>query len=398
MSLFNLFKKDKIGTIPPFESNLEKFSKEKIADFIAISRNEPNIIPPVLPDDYVISLINQLSLKDDIQVLSQTEKDAVKIINLSINRIQDPDYVSISYAKYNPALVFITTAPYPFVGDAISFNKYCNVINLAYPFIQIGAIDEQVDVSNIVAKFGGGDNQYTMRQSVFAVRTVLPILGINADLYHLETCVRSLPIYGYDLKDGYHTNDTEPYPDSKTGISNQLFKICRIHNELGKKFTVPSMVAINGAMPMVYGVFEDCVREKVDILNFDLIQQTADSFILSNEGSSVTASFSAPYLDMWSIDVYHNVSIENDKDVDNLCLNNGIFSYPDSLNNGTQTLKKASVVGMSDNSATVKTSYIFCMPNKMDIQLLSWQLGRIMSEQNLNKSDFNNKSDNTSCN
>lgn len=71
------------------------------------------------------------------------------------------------------------------------------------------------------------------------VRKMMRIWGYKKDFDNLVTAARCLSIYAYDLRDGYHSNNTQPYASRKTGYNIQLDKLINIHKLKSSKDLYP---------------------------------------------------------------------------------------------------------------------------------------------------------------
>lgn len=237
MGIFDFFKK-KADPIRPFSSDADKFSTQDIWEWMNKCAANPDLTPSAKSDEYTKSVIDRMSNESDIEILSDDSKNGVRVLQLSIKR-KCFDYVSIAYQLFNPNVIWITTSPYGFAGDTLTFLDYCNCIQSRFPMITIGC-------KNFVREI---DNIGQISNPMYALRTCVPLLGNELDYDNLLTAVRCLPIYGYDLRDGYHSNNPQPYASQKSGINIQLEKLVKIHEFKSTKDLYPAKIALYGHAP-----------------------------------------------------------------------------------------------------------------------------------------------------
>lgn len=242
--MFNLFRKKNSGPIREFHSDADKFTTEDIWKWMEECYSSDGTIPPLRDDSYTKSLIDKMSEEGDIEILDDTQKNGVRTIMLGISR-NGTDYVSIAYQLFNPNVVYITTSPYGFAGGGKSFMLYSNSFQKEFPMISIGVLTHDRQI-----KFPDGEIGI-MKDEMYTVRTLIPLLGNEQDYTNLLTATRCLPIYGYDLRDGYHSNAAQPYASRKTGINIQLEKIVKIHEFKKTKGLYPGSVQLYGGAPFV---------------------------------------------------------------------------------------------------------------------------------------------------
>lgn len=229
MSLFDFFKKGGIGNIRPFYSDAGDFSIEQIGGWMDLSAEDTRFLPPARSDEYVRELIDRISNENGISIELDECKHDVRVVMLSIER-NGSDYVYLSYQMFNPNVVCVTTAPYPFAGDKLTFLEYSNRFQHLFPMIAIGC----------------SNYEDSLNSPMFSVRTCVPLLGYKKDFDNLVTATRSLPIYAYDLRDGYHSNNTQPYASRKTGYNIQLDKLINIYKLKSSKDLYPAFIALYG--------------------------------------------------------------------------------------------------------------------------------------------------------
>ena len=134
MSLFDFFKKDGIGCIRPFYSDAGDFCIDQIRELMNLSAEDTRFLPPARSDEYVRKLIDRISNENGISIEFDECKHGVRVVMLSIER-NGSDYVYLSYQMFNPNVVCVVTAPYPFAGDKLTFLEYSNRFQyLSYDF------------------------------------------------------------------------------------------------------------------------------------------------------------------------------------------------------------------------------------------------------------------------
>lgn len=221
--MFKFFKKKE--PIRAFESNADKFNTEQIWEFMKNQTATCDFLPANKSCEYIEYLISRLRDENDIKICEDNTKNDVRVIQLAISRNEMLDYVAISYQLFNPNVVYITTNPYFFAGDRNSFILYSNritihhaqQISLPFPMISIGCRNYGPEETGLVSQPG------------YTVRTCIPLLGNNQDYTNILTGVKALPIYGYDLRDGYHNEIEQPYASKTSRINIQLEKLFKIH-------------------------------------------------------------------------------------------------------------------------------------------------------------------------
>lgn len=239
--MFNLFKK-KSNPIREFSSDADRFSTNEIWEWMEKCYSSDEIIPPLRDDSYVKSMIERMSEESDIEILNDSEGNGVRTIQLAITR-NGKDYVSVAYQQFNPYVVYITTSPFGFAGDGKSFMAYCNEFQKAFPMITIGIVNQEIPIKLPDGSAG------SLKNEMYTVRTLIPLLGNKQDYENLLTATRCLPIYGYDLRDGYHEGNFQPYRTVKSGINVQLEKLVKIHSFPGVKDLCPCSEAFYGSSP-----------------------------------------------------------------------------------------------------------------------------------------------------
>lgn len=242
MKIFNLFNKKKIESIRPFSSDADQYCTQEIWEWMNRCAKDPDVIPSARSDEYTRSIIDRMSNESDIEIQSEVTENGVRVLELSIKR-KGFDYVSIAYQLFNPNVIYITTAPYGFAGDRLSFLAYCNRFQSHFPMISIGCKDFEKHLKLPDGGIG------TFIDSMYAVLTLVPLLGCSLDYENLLTAVRCLPIYGYDLRDGYHSNEPQPYASPKSQINIQLEKLVKIHEFKLIKDLYPASIALFGDLP-----------------------------------------------------------------------------------------------------------------------------------------------------
>ena len=103
MGLFNFWGK-KETVIRDFYSDAGNFSMEEISKWMNEVQDNQDLIPPLLNDDYISSLIDRLGNESDITIIQDSTKDGIRTVALSIER-DGPDAVNIQYALYNPKYI-----------------------------------------------------------------------------------------------------------------------------------------------------------------------------------------------------------------------------------------------------------------------------------------------------
>ena len=262
--------------IRSFESDADKFSTEQIWEYMEGLTSSSVPLPPVKPCGYVEKLILQLSNEKDIEITEDETKNNVRVIQLAISHNGMQDYVVISYMQFNPNVIYITTNPYFFAGDKNSFIAYSRQITNQYPMISIGCRDYEPEETGFLTQPG------------YTVRTCIPLLEYCIDFENLLTVCKVLPIYGYDLRDGYHQGNIQPYASERTGINLQLEKIIKIHLFNSAKDLYPAEVGLYGEEP-----FNNLSTENGAVISNPFLQylnfaNSPKSWILEDNGTETT--------------------------------------------------------------------------------------------------------------
>lgn len=191
--MFNIFRKTQPSRV--FTSDADDFSTSQIDEWMKTIINNPNCYPDSQDDEYVSGLIMKLGKERFINIDSDSKDSTKRIIELSVKEDGGPDYSTLSYALFNPNVLYITTSPYAYAGSAWGFNEYCNSLMSWFPYIQIGAKD-------IHSQYKSG---MVIDTPMFAIRIMVPLMGTSKDYEMLKNAIRSIGRWGYMLKDGFHT-------------------------------------------------------------------------------------------------------------------------------------------------------------------------------------------------
>lgn len=276
--MFKLFKKPE--PIREFTSDADKFDTQQIWNYMNAISTPSEVLPKSKSCEYIKNLIDRLGSENDIKICRDETKNSVRVIQLAISRNGNWDYVAISYQQFNPNVVYITTNPYFFAGDRDSFVQYSNQITihhgqqirLAFPLISIGCREYSAEETGNVPRPG-----YTLRTSI-------PLLGNNQDYPNILDAVKSLPIYGYDLRDGYHKDIVQPYASKKNNINIQLEKLIKIHEFKSVKNLYPAEIGLYCGAP-----FNKLSTEKGAVISNPFLQylnfaNSSRRFILNDDG------------------------------------------------------------------------------------------------------------------
>lgn len=388
MGIFDLFKKKETGPIRPFSSDADKFSTEQIWDWMNRCTNDPDLIPPTRSDEYTKSIIDRMSNESDIEILSDDSKNGVRVLQLSIQR-NESDYVSIAYQLFNPNVVYITTAPYGFAGNTLSFLAYCNRFQSLFPMITIGCKD-------YVQKLGDIGQ---VKNPMYSLRTCVPLLGNEQDYNNLITAVRCLPIYGYDLRDGYHSNNPQPYASLKSGINIQLEKLVKIHEFKSTKDLYPAKIALYGHSPfskkttdipanlsnpylqyLNYCINPEQLSNKPEVNEIQFfhteIVKDVDCYRMERSGETQILCYTN-YPGLYTIEYNQFVKINDNETYSEILGYVSEFGFPTISNNPHELgLFKMSIIPYGDDSETfqIKRSITQCIPNEINALVLAMQI------------------------
>lgn len=397
MALFNLFKKKKYEEpIREFTSDANSFSLEEIKRWMQDVVNNPSIMPPVRSDEYIKELIIRLQTEPDISILDDITEGDFRTLNFTIAR-NGTDYVSLSYLLSDPNVMYITTMPYPFAGDATSFMVYCNCFQHSFPMVSIGVKDiiHEIEIEGKLCE---------IPEPMYTVRTILPLLGNENDYDYLCTALRCLPIYGYDLRDGYHSNDYQPYK-SKQGVNIQLEKLINIHRFKDVEGLYPAEISLYGHGPFMKISTEAPAYNSNPILQylnmcynprvmFSSVSNGEDKIIFHNDKNNdewdikqdgIIKLYCYPaYPTLYTL--VHFQTFDTDKadiDIDGLLKLTGEFNFaPPSSNVCDQLLYKCVLAGKvgTGNLYNLQRSVTCSIPNIVDAKNIAYQMAAFLSK------------------
>lgn len=392
MGLFDIFKVKEHSR--PFASDADEFSTEEIWEAMNDFYDDEDKFPPAKSDEDVKSLISMMINQEDITLISEDFENNVHIYQLSIARNNAFDYVSVAYTIFNPNVVYITTSPFGFAGDRDSFIAYCNAFQNGFPMISIGCINVEREV-----KLPEGETGY-YTDSFYAVRTCVPLLGIVQDIRNLLIATRSLPMYGYDLRDGFHSNNPQPYRSKESGINIQLEKLVNIHQFRYVKDYYPAQVALYGGAPFVKMSTDNPAINSnpyIEFVYFTFAPQiTGDKYINFHldanagtitgvEGPSNLVCYSK-YPGLYTIEYVRNLKLDSDDDVSVLFDELERFNFPGSVSSNPRdyALFKAILLQDRDDNlcCTIRYSMTQCIPNEIDAKLLAMQIAEFFRRIN----------------
>lgn len=398
MALFNLFKKKKSEQAeePPmhmreFVSDAGKFTAEEISEFILKVLENPEILPPAKSDEYTAQLIQQLVNEPDIELRNDTTTGNIRTISLEVMRDNGPDYVALSYGLWDPNVVYVTTSPYAYAEPGLGanaseasagvfvvrevnkktcgaqFNNYSNQLMKNFPIIQVGAKDYPMEETDKGTIYG----------AVYAVRTFVPMLERDDDYANLLTATRSLPIYGYDLRDGFHSGDPQPYA-GRDGLNIQLSQMLSMHELPNNRMCVPAVTAL-------FGVAEQGKRgiEFPAVVTNAYLQEAAkelrynESLFYANV-DDVQIACHELLPNIWVIKSTANISIDSDKKVLNLFELMGSFNYPDDRY-APLGLYQMYINHIKDDVANVSFCEVCCVPNEVNAKAIGWQIAQLVT-------------------
>lgn len=391
--MFNFFRK-KLSPIRAFSSDAGKFSVEQIWEFMKRNYEGSDATPQLQDDSYTCSLIDQMSEETDIEILDDSCENGVRCLQLAVDR-GDKDYISIAYQLFNPNVVYITTCPYGFAGDGKSFMLYCNSFQKAFPMISIGVLANERKIKLPDGEVG------IMKDEMYTVRTLIPLLGNEHDYTNLLTAIRCLPIYGYDLRDGYHSNVAQPYASRKTGINIQLEKIVNIHKFRKTKGLYPCTVQLNGGAPFVeYTTDEPASISNPVLLYYNYCMNGTNKFIPNSsdrieyfriDPDKVSGSMKrsgitqlvcySNFPTLYTIEANELISIEDEQKL------NGLIEYMAkisassiNLNPREYALYKATLQphGDDDNVYLLTVSMTQALPNKVDANTIAFHMASFL--------------------
>lgn len=138
MGIFDFLKKKPVE-IRPFSTNVSEFSEDELNKWMEEVRNNPDLLPPSKPDNYISGLINRILDEKIINLLDDKVQNGVRRVIVSIERGESPDVEGIEYALYQPDVAYVTTGAFPFAGEAWMYNQYCMNLEESFPFLQMGA-------------------------------------------------------------------------------------------------------------------------------------------------------------------------------------------------------------------------------------------------------------------
>lgn len=401
--MFNFFKK-KQEPIREFISDAGQFNVEQIWDWMKQSYDGSDAIPPRQDDSYVCSLIERMSEESDIEIQKDSCDNGVRVLQLAITR-NGKDYVSISYQLFNTNVVYITTGPYGFAGDGKSFMLYCNSFQKAFPMISIGVISDERQINLPDGNVG------IIKDEMYIVRTLIPLLGNERDYVNLLTAVRCLPIYGYDLRDGYHSNIAQPYASRKSGINIQLEEIVKIHEFNKIKGLFPCTVQLNGRAPFVkYTTAEPAAISNPCLQYYNFCVNGTNKFIpnssnrieyfrmdLDEASGSMKRSGITQlvcynnYPTLYTIEANELILIENEQKFNDLIEYLAQISASSiSLNPREYALYKATLepYGDKDNAYLLTVSMTQSLPNQVDAKTIAFHMAAFLKLINLPLDEF----------
>lgn len=403
MSIFNFFKK-KHDPIRMFSSDADKFSTEQIWDLMEQFYKNAEELPPIKSDEYVKSMIERLNMEEDITIMEENSSDGVCVISFSIKR-NNYDYVSIAYQLFNPYIVYITTSPYGFAGDRDAFMMYCNKFQHPFPMISIGCRDFEK-----IIKLPDGEGSITT--PMYAVRTCIPLLGNGQDYTNLSTALRVLPIYGYDLRDGFHSDCAQPYASKKSGVNIQLEKLVNIHKFIGyKEELYPANIALYGHAPfskLSTDIPASLSNPYLQYLNFCSdprqmflksdsneihhfrMELNDETYTMERTGDTQLICYTN-YPCLYTIEVDIPVKINDEASYSHVLEYMGNFSFPTISGNPHEYgMFKATLLTYNNSKDTfiLKCSLTQCTPNEVNASVLAMQIVDFFDKCNLPIKNF----------
>lgn len=364
MGLFDKYKKKKSDPVRDYTSDASSFSTKEISKWMREVENNPNIIPDLKDDTYIRSLLDRIKLENEVSVLGEQTIDGVREIAFAINRsAEGPDNVTLSYALYNPYVAFITTGIFPFAGDSANFENYSLQITGNYPFLQIGADYAYRELPNIGK----------LRQDAYGVRTMIPLLENDSDYENLFSSLKCLPIYGYDLRDGFHSDDSEPYADAKYGINIQLLKVYKI-------LSAPLSSDEISAEDALWGENSEDKMQSASYSNEYLASFTQkaigsnNNVARYNDDRFLFISCPKDYKNLWEISAIARMKVDSEESTITLLEKLGKFCFP--YNYNPMGLYQAQVLSLENGIALVEFKMINCIPNKIDAKVIAWQISQ----------------------
>lgn len=366
MGIFNFFGK-KETVIRDFYSDAGNFSMEEISKWMKEVQDNPDLIPPLLNDEYTSSLIERLGNESDITIVQDSIDNGIRNIALSIER-NGQDAVSIQYALYNPHVVYFTTGWYPIAMDSLTFNKFASQLITLYPFLQLGA-DGNFQSQEL-------DRVGRIPLDVFAIRTLIPLLGGSQDYDNLVNIARCLPVYGYDLKDGFYTNRLHPYPN-RQGINTQLAKILKIIDGSKASNEVPTMDALWGNTNVLSIIPLKISNKLVNSITPQWINK--DMFGGDYEGIyGITCNKNLKNL--WTIFTTIRYEAKTDEEVNSVISFLSEFNFPFStFNDKFPGLHQAIILDRDENFVYVSHSFVGCIPNEVHAKVIAWQIAKFFT-------------------
>lgn len=371
MGLFDLFSRKK-PQILSFESDAESYSFEEIFNWMKKVEGDPSLFPPVQDDSYIAEIIYRLGNEKGIQILQEgvDKEKAIRNIAFAIDRNGSQDMVSIQYALYDPYVVYVTTGIFPFAGDSLTFNNYSQSIIREFPCLQIGADD-----TFYYNEFPGMGRAY---QDAYAARTIVPLLGSNNDYKNVLEILKCMPIYGYDLRDGYHSNNIQPYANSE-GINIQLAKIINI---LTSKLMPNEISSVNA----IWGNNEN-IGDSISCSNKYVKSMTPHWFNNGNDyggeveilDSHIIISCPSNYKNLWSVFSINKYKKGSDDQIQGLIHYLGKFNFP--LNKSFLGILQAFPIDMDEDSITCIHSMTAVIPNRVNAKVFAWQLAKFIDFQ-----------------
>ncbi len=366
MGLFNFFKKN--IEIRPFWTNISDFSEEEITEWMGKVRSNQELLPPSKSDEYVSSLINRLADVKGITIQRDDVRGGVRRILFGIDRGDSPDMAGIEYAQYQPDVVYVTTAMYPFAGMSYMYKQYCMNLESSFPFLQMGARTFTQEIPGI------GE----IEREAFALRTMVPLLGAEDDYKHLLNALKCLPIYGYDTRDGYPHMYLQPY-SGKTGLNIQLEKLVSIYKSKSVSSVIPTNDLIFGASKDKVSEFIMPAYETIETIKKSMTDE--DENFMGDNPAGISFITSPLYPSLWIALTMKIYTVSSDDDIENLLSYIGKFSYPslEGSNFPGIIFLQSWFAGREDDKIGVIYGTVGCCPNEMDIKVMSWQIARFQS-------------------
>ena len=189
-----------------------------------------------------------------------------------------------------------------------------------------------------------------------------------------------MPIYGYDLRDGYHSNNTQPYAN-KEGINIQLAKIV---NLLTSKLMQNEISSVNA----IWGNNYNSTNTSISCSNKFIKNITPDWFNNGNDfggeveipdGHNIIITCPSNYKNLWSVFAINKYKYDSDDQIQGLIQFLGKFNFP--LNKSFLGILQAFPMDMDEESVTCVHSMTAAIPNRVNAKVFAWQLSKFIDFQ-----------------